>query len=544
MKAYSYLRFSTVEQRLGNSTERQLKAARDYCQRNALELDEAASMADEGYSAYKGHHVEKGSLGHFLAEVKAGHIPTGTALVIENLDRLSRQGIDATTDLLKQLTQSGIEVHIISLNRVLKAGFNNSITDYVIIGVQADLAYQESLKKSERIGSSWKSKKARAIDGKALTTNAPLWLKAKPGEKVVAIPEHAATVKKIFQLAALGLGCTRIVRKLVEDGHRPFGQGGKKGRRWNLPYVGYILSSRTVLGEYQPHKLVNGKYVNDGDSIPGFYPAVIEYSEWEAARSVIDAKNTGRGKGYHGGGRQSDEVENLFSGMIKDKTANGRPINFYSKGSSSPALLVTAFDSKDKTVHRFPYQRFEKAFLGFLEELDWKAVAGESESSGLKNLNNQLSQISGEIENTSRLITNRTAQMDDADLDAATVKVFANQIAKAQDKLVQLSTQRDELSKTIESSRKSAEALYSPQELLNLIHQNDKEVRLRLKAEIRKRITRIDLRFDATILTSTGKEIEHVTPGKAKVLAKILFVNGIERMIVFRDDKAILLFLK
>jgi DNA invertase Pin-like site-specific DNA recombinase len=89
-QAISYLRFSTVEQKFGNSTERQLKITHDYCARNGLELDEELSIADEGLSGYHGRHVEKGSLGHFLKEIKAGNIPAGTAVVIENLEREAR----------------------------------------------------------------------------------------------------------------------------------------------------------------------------------------------------------------------------------------------------------------------------------------------------------------------------------------------------------------------------------------------------------------------------------------------------------------------
>ena len=56
-------------------TERQLKAARDYCGRNGLELDEGLSIADEGLSAYKGHNIERGSLGRFLIEVESREDP-------------------------------------------------------------------------------------------------------------------------------------------------------------------------------------------------------------------------------------------------------------------------------------------------------------------------------------------------------------------------------------------------------------------------------------------------------------------------------------
>jgi DNA invertase Pin-like site-specific DNA recombinase len=537
MIAYSYLRFSTTEQKLGDSAKRQLESTRNYCERNGLDLDESKLLSDEGISAFRGANLKKGAdLGDFLTDVQNGSISTPCALVIEHLDRISRQGIDATTDLLKQLTRASVEVHATQINLVLKAGFSDDLTNHMMVGAYAHIAKAQSEEKSKRIGSAWKGKKSRAADGLAITSLVPLWLKAEKGKVIQVIPERAATVKKIFQLAALGMGGVRIIQQLIKDGHKPFAFGKKKGHKWTRAYIQIILSSRTVLGEYQPHKLMNGKSVADGDPIPNFYPAIIEYSQWESARAVIDNKVTIGGIG--------DLSANLFTGIIKDQTANGRNMNFFNNGTNRPTALVTAYDSTDKTVHRFPYQRFEKSFLRFLEELDWKSVAGDTVSSEVKNLESQLSQISGEIDRTQTLINKRTAQMDDADLEPATVKVFANQIAKAHDKLVQLSTQRDELSKTIESSRKSAEALYSPQELLNLIQQNDKEVRLRLKAEIRKRITRIDLHFDATILTSTGKEIEHVTPGKAKVLANILFVNGIERMIVFQDDKAILLFLK
>jgi DNA invertase Pin-like site-specific DNA recombinase len=121
MRAISYLRFSTPEQALGDSEKRQLKAAREYCDRNGLELDENG-LADKGRSGYKGDNLKKGAdLYDFLNAVKAGKIPKGTALIVENLDRLSRQGIDKTTELLKDLTQAGVDVHVIALNRVLKA---------------------------------------------------------------------------------------------------------------------------------------------------------------------------------------------------------------------------------------------------------------------------------------------------------------------------------------------------------------------------------------------------------------------------------------
>jgi DNA invertase Pin-like site-specific DNA recombinase len=196
-----------------------------------------------------------------LNEVRAGKIPKGTALIIENLDRLSRQGIDKTTDLLKALMQAGIDIHVIGIQRVLKAGFNNSLVDYMLIGVQADLAHQESQKKSERIGAAWAAKKRAAVaTGKLYTSRLPAWLEIRDG-KIVEVQEPsgngkgqkipADVVREIFRLSALGLGSHAICHQLREM---------NLSRSW----VVQVLSHRSVLGEI--------KMVSSGEVVPGYFP--------------------------------------------------------------------------------------------------------------------------------------------------------------------------------------------------------------------------------------------------------------------------------
>jgi len=61
-----------------------LQIARDWHIRviapSGIPLDESLGC-DSGYSAYKGEHIEKGSLGQFLAEIKAGRITPGSILI-------------------------------------------------------------------------------------------------------------------------------------------------------------------------------------------------------------------------------------------------------------------------------------------------------------------------------------------------------------------------------------------------------------------------------------------------------------------------------
>ena len=45
-----------------------------------------------------------------------------------------------------------------------------------------------------------------------------------------------------------------------------------------------------MLGEYQPHRLVDGKRIPEGEPIPDFYPPVVEREVWNAARAAVEAK--------------------------------------------------------------------------------------------------------------------------------------------------------------------------------------------------------------------------------------------------------------
>ena len=92
-RAYSYLRFSTTEQLKGDSLRRQTQAARAYADTHGLDLDEALTFRDLGVSAFKGKNVAEGALGAFLQAVDAGRVPPGSWLLVENLDRLSRDKV-------------------------------------------------------------------------------------------------------------------------------------------------------------------------------------------------------------------------------------------------------------------------------------------------------------------------------------------------------------------------------------------------------------------------------------------------------------------
>src|SRR5271156_4256705 len=109
--AVSYSRFSSPKQATGDSTERQDRMYRDFCQRHNLTPGKEV-FADHGRSGFKDEHRKKGRLGKLIEAAKAGSFESGTVIVIEAWDRLGRLRPDQQTALVSELLQTGVSIGI------------------------------------------------------------------------------------------------------------------------------------------------------------------------------------------------------------------------------------------------------------------------------------------------------------------------------------------------------------------------------------------------------------------------------------------------
>src|SRR4051794_33842640 len=109
-KAFSYLRMSTELQSKGDSTRRQLELSRRYAAEKGLDLIDDRELADIGVSAFKGANVRDGALGQFLQQVKTGRVERGSLLLIESLDRLSRQAVRKSLSIFLEIIDAGITI--------------------------------------------------------------------------------------------------------------------------------------------------------------------------------------------------------------------------------------------------------------------------------------------------------------------------------------------------------------------------------------------------------------------------------------------------
>ena len=108
MRAVIYIRFSTPKQERGASRDRQLELCQQFCEQRGWPVDEV--IEDLGRSAWTGAHLSAGELGLFANRVRDGGVGAGTVLVVEKLDRLSRQETRTTLRWMEDLCAVGLAI--------------------------------------------------------------------------------------------------------------------------------------------------------------------------------------------------------------------------------------------------------------------------------------------------------------------------------------------------------------------------------------------------------------------------------------------------
>jgi DNA invertase Pin-like site-specific DNA recombinase len=508
--AILYVRFSSEKQSEGDSEDRQIKGGAAYCRANGLTI--VRTIIDKGKSAFHGLHIANGELGKFLSEVDEG-LYQHHAFLVEEVDRLSREGNKAALDLEVRLFTGGLEIHEFKTGTVLRdVNDLDSLDRGLINQMRNALAKDDSRKKSIRLSAARQSERDDSRqNGVALSSRLPGWCSGKQGEKVVLIQEHAQTLHRIFDLAGNGFGAKRITDTLNAEKRQPFGRDSY----WTDLYVTKILKNRAVLGECQPHKgrwekRADGRKVHVrfavGDPIQ-IYPPVISQSEWNAARAMVDSRNrNGNGNGgARTGGRVN--VNSILSPLVYD-AANGRRMDFWKK-RNDPPYLVTRRKSGEKS-NRFRYDRLEESILTFLSRADWKSIASASESDEFRKTKDELNEVLSKLDKAARRLAKMNEDAQDPDAD---FKILSRMIGEAELAIATLTEQKNSLEAKLEAERGKADVLDRPEELMEKIRTND---RLKLKLEIARRVKRIDLNCE-------------------KKEATVIFQNGFAGYVLFRD---------
>ncbi len=334
-RAYSYIRFSREHQAAGDSLRRQEEATLAYCQRQGLVFDDSLNLRDLGVSAFKGRNAESGALGRFLEACKAGHIAQGSALVVESLDRISRQSPRRTVRLLTEiLDEHRVEIHLTMLGKVFLPDKDDGV-DLIIAVAMAMRANEESEVKSQRLQAAWaRNRELAQKEGKLLRASLPWWLVLQNG-KIISPQERAAAVIRIYELVADGISSGKIARLFNREKiptWRP------KAKLWDSSRIRDLIRNEGPSGTLTPTRktAVAGRNYR----IVGYYPQIISEELVAEARAVM-IRN---GRGNRGRLAQEGSWNNLLRGLLRYKGRWMRHTN-HQNGTVDPKTGKKTFNS-------------------------------------------------------------------------------------------------------------------------------------------------------------------------------------------------------
>lgn len=482
-KVFSYIRFSTPEQAKGDSLRRQLKLARVWCEERNLVLDE--TLRDLGVSAYTGSNRTTGALGSFLNLVETGKVPSGSILLVESLDRLSRETVLVAANSLIALVCKGITVVTLTDNREFSSErLNNDWTPLMMSLATMHRAHEESHEKGKRVREAWgKKRDAARAEGRPMTKRCPAWIEIE-NKKFKIVPDRAQVVQRIFRMAIDGFGLRTIIKVLNAEGEPAF--KGKNG--WQTSSLRRLLMARTVLGEYQPHVGRHWNKKPEGDPIKNYYPAIIDEDTFWSAQTAIERR---RGRG----GPRGPQIAHLLQGIAKCGEC-GAAAHILNKGAPPKGGLYFQCSKARRSAGcanttLWRVEKIENRLLAALPYVDYQAVVhgtqNDEEADRIATLEAKLA----DAERRRKRLIVLVESGDDAATQRFTevaedVKAFKHQLKGAREAAGKATARRGEL-KTYQSSIKDLMLVMGVCD-----DERKRETRIRLAEQIRKLITQVE----------------------------------------------------
>lgn len=366
-RAYSYIRFSTPEQAKGHSLERQTDAARAWAAANHVTLDDELTFRDRGVSGFTGANLETGELGVFLELVREGTIPRGSWLLVENLDRISRQAARKAVRTIEDIVEAGITVVDLSDGG---REYNAETLDkdpmlFLMMVVRFIRANEESATKGSRVAKAHAARRKKFAGQEKLTKpytlKLPGWITWDASTSSYAlIEERAALLRWMFEMADDGMGVHSIAAHLNETKEDTWGAGKWKAKYWHRSYIRKLLANKAAIGIFVPHRVVKveGKRTKQRiaeEAIEHRFPAAVDRELFERVNARLSTTEA-RGR------NATAPVRSIFAGVMKCQHC-GNTVTRVNKGDH--VYLVCSVAHAKAGTHPYesvPYRQAVDAF--------------------------------------------------------------------------------------------------------------------------------------------------------------------------------------
>ncbi|EKJ4597651.1 recombinase family protein [Escherichia coli] len=440
-KLYSYIRFSSMKQADGSSYERQKRTAAEIAAKYDLEL--VTSYQDFGVSAFKGANSRTGALSRFLDEIGRS-VPVGSWLVVENLDRISRQSIIEAQELFLSIIRRGITIVTGMDGKVYsKESVNANPIDLLLSVMLFARANEESQTKRNRTNSSALIKiKAHqenpqnpAVAIEEIGKN--MWWADTTSGYVLPHPVFFPIVQEVVELRRNGRSTAEILDHLNATYTPPPAASHKRHSNWSRAMIERLFHTRALIGIKEIS--VDGvKY-----ELKDYYPRVLDDAEFYHLKKSIGVRACNYGDKEEAkpipllSGVGLLKCEHCGSAMVKVKGTNRRPNQYR---YSCDAMR----SSRIECVHTnwsFRGDQLEKAVLQLLADKIWIA---EDKANPVPALKVQIDEISRKIDNliTLSAMTGATKELADqiTTLNSERESLY-NQIKMAEEEMYSVDSQ-------------------------------------------------------------------------------------------------------
>jgi hypothetical protein len=449
-----YQRYSDPSQGKGESLHRQAGEGETSHEAIAarLGLPLGPAMVDKGLSGFRGDNLLRGTLGTYLDRLKAGLVPEGDVIGLDEWSRLTRLPLDESSHLLTGLIRAGVGIYVRKtgtlISRAVVNGHAGSMNLAMAL-IYLEQAHRESETKSRynRVTIAKRHADA-AAKGDIRSKQTPAWLEVTggtykdPGEKpreIIVRPGPVSLIKRVWKEAR-----TRGIKSISDGLNRdweagvewcaPFGvvTGRKHGSGgWCPASVSALLHDIRVMGMVQ--RTVTdprtGRKRKEGEPYRHpRWPEIISPKEFYEVERIMAERTKGhhpRGRGGKVGigGRKRHGVPNLLSGLCTCQDCGG-PVSFYTarpgkllpSGRPRRTLLYSYLRCRAAEIGRgctgkkVAYEPIERAILDGLADLrvDTAAAPPPSEAE------NEMVRLEKRLD----LITRRTeefAELEDED---------------------------------------------------------------------------------------------------------------------------------
>lgn len=428
--AYSLVRFSYYTQKMGDSTRRQVELADNWLKQHPeCTLDTSLNMRQLGgaraVSAFHGKQRSRGGLAAFIKAVEMGRVKRGSVLLVESLDRLSREQVEDALDLFLQIIKLGVTIVTLAEPAAEFTRGQLDMTKLIIAIVVMSRGHEESATKSRRLKEKWNVRRVQAAKHeKIITAHPPKWL-IRDGEKWKIDYDKVKIIRRMFK-DALTIGVYQIAKKLNRENVPTLG----RSKHWDDSQVVGILRNRRLIGEYQPQ---NDKRQNMGEVVPDYYPKVIREDLFFKVQATMDGRKRRRG-------RVGEGVSCLVTGLWRD-ALHKLPFNVLTRRYPNKVYRYMYAVAADRALPGapaicFPYDRFESVLL--------QALSGEVVEH-LRDMDEQDTEdeqraLAGQLASTEDKIARLTANIAESGSFETGLKILRDLEARRDDLRKQLDT--------------------------------------------------------------------------------------------------------